>query len=323
MASPITSLAISCCASSSDGFCFEAPLIHPCSRTAAIRTSSAGAAIRGRGTSAGGSISSAIVRSAAAADCELVISLISFTPPQTHAAASTHRLLPAESCAEIMASSARAACSTSPPVSASSLKFDMSSFRSDLSAVDFRQPRCDRCDPQAAPIRPTRHRGVMQGRLTRRLHGPPVGHAGVGIHGGRLVAPTPFESRHAWNTAAASSSSCAKRRRIFKPDSLASITSLAPVAWTVREVASRCSASKRNVILHDGISPFGVAIAPAYCTDAIFILTDGGFAADATGGGASFATCCGTVKTRSPSICFVIYRGCPVFPCNCLTGSTS
>jgi hypothetical protein len=130
-------------------------------------------------------------------------------------------------------------------------------------------------------------------------------------------------SRHAWNTAAASSNSCAKRRKIFKPDSLASITSLAPVAWTVREVASRCSASRRNVILHEGISPLGVAIAPAYCTDAIFILTDGGLLADAPGGGASVAICCGTLKARSPSNCFVIYRGCPMFPCNCLTGSTS
>src|SRR5216684_3483509 len=94
---------------------------------------------------------------------------------------------------------------------------------------------------------------------------------------------------------------------MFNPDSRASMTSLAPVACTVREVASRCSASSRNVILHDGISPFGVAIAPAYCTDAIFILTAGDFFGDAAGGGASFPICCGTLPTRSPSSCFVMY----------------
>src|SRR6266436_6959515 len=106
---------------------------------------------------------------------------------------------------------------------------------------------------------------------------------------------------------AASRSSCANGRRMFNPDSRASMTSLAPVACTVREVASRCSASSRNVILHDGISPFGVAIAPEYCTDAIFILTEGDFFGDAAGGGASFPICCGTLPTRSPSSCFVMY----------------
>ena len=105
---------------------------------------------------------------------------------------------------------------------------------------------------------------------------------------------------------AASRSSCANRRRMFKPDSRASRTSLAPVACTVREVASRCSASKRNVILHDGISPFGVAIAPEYCTDAIFIFTDGNFFGGAAGG-ASFPICCDTLTIRSPSSCFVMY----------------
>src|SRR5215467_11633975 len=105
---------------------------------------------------------------------------------------------------------------------------------------------------------------------------------------------------------AASRSSCANCRRIFKPDSRASMTSLAPVACTVREVASRCSASKLNVILHDGISPFGVAIAPEYCTDAIFILTDDIFFEGAAGGGASFTICCDAFTTRSPSSCFVM-----------------
>src|SRR5262249_24672266 len=106
---------------------------------------------------------------------------------------------------------------------------------------------------------------------------------------------------------AASRSSCANCRRMFKPDSRASMTSFAPVACTVREVASRCSASSKNVILHDGISPFGVAIAPEYCTDAIFILTEGDFFGDAAGGGASFPICCDTLPTRSPSSCFVMY----------------
>src|SRR5215470_5528037 len=106
---------------------------------------------------------------------------------------------------------------------------------------------------------------------------------------------------------AASRSSCANRRRMFKPDSRASMTSLAPVACTVREVASKCSASSINVIRHDGTSPFGVAIAPEYCTDAIFILTEGDFFGDAAGGGASFPICCGTLPTRSPSSCFVMY----------------
>src|SRR5262249_25807459 len=106
---------------------------------------------------------------------------------------------------------------------------------------------------------------------------------------------------------AASRSSCANCRRMFKPDSRASMTSFAPVACTVREVASRCSASSRNVILHDGISPFGVAIAPEYCTDAIFILTEGDFFADAAGGGASFPIFCGTLARGSPSSCFVMY----------------
>src|SRR5215831_3588769 len=106
---------------------------------------------------------------------------------------------------------------------------------------------------------------------------------------------------------AASRSSCANRRRMFKPDSRASMTSLAPVACTVREVASKCSASSINVIRHDGISPFGVAIAPEYCTDAIFILTEGDFFGDAAGGGASFPIWCGTLPTRSPSSCFVMY----------------
>src|SRR6266853_5579764 len=114
---------------------------------------------------------------------------------------------------------------------------------------------------------------------------------------------------------AASRSSCANCRRMFKPDSRASMTSLAPVACTVREVASRCSASSRNVILHDGISPFGVAIAPEYCTDAIFILTEGDFLGDAAGGGASFPICCDTLPTRSPSSCFVMYDPrLPLFP---------
>src|SRR5262249_49814439 len=106
---------------------------------------------------------------------------------------------------------------------------------------------------------------------------------------------------------AASRSSCANCRRMFRPDSRASMTSVAPVACTVREVASRCSASSINVIRHDGISPFGVAIAPEYCTDAIFILTEGGFFGDAAGGGASFPTCCGAPPTRPTSSCFVMY----------------
>src|ERR1700674_264621 len=58
-----------------------------------------------------------MVRSAAAADSELVTSLISFTPPQMQVAARTHRLVPAASCAPIMASSARVAASTSAPIS--------------------------------------------------------------------------------------------------------------------------------------------------------------------------------------------------------------
>src|SRR5262249_60703063 len=91
------------------------------------------------------------------------------------------------------------------------------------------------------------------------------------------------------------------------PDSRASMTSFAPVACTVREVASRCSASSRNVILHEGISPFGVAIAPEYCTDVIFILTEGDFFGDAAGGGPSFTICCDALPTRSPSSCFVMY----------------
>src|SRR5258707_3890719 len=106
---------------------------------------------------------------------------------------------------------------------------------------------------------------------------------------------------------AASRSSCANCRRMFNPDSRASMTSLAPVGCNVRDVASRCSASSINVILHDGISPFGVAIAPEYCTDAIFILTEGDFFGDAAGGGASFPICCDTLPTRSPSSCFVMY----------------
>src|SRR5215470_3542091 len=106
---------------------------------------------------------------------------------------------------------------------------------------------------------------------------------------------------------AASSSSCANRRRIFNPDSRASITSLAPVACTVREVANRCSASNRKVTLHDGTSPFGVAIAPEYCTDAIFILTGDIFFEGAAGGGASFPICCDAFTTRSASSCFVMY----------------
>ena len=101
-------------------------------------------AILDRGASTGGSIWLAMVRSAAAADSELVTSLISFTPPQTQAAASTHRFLPAARCAATMASSARAASSTSSRMSASSLKFDISSFRFDLNAIDIYQPRCNR-----------------------------------------------------------------------------------------------------------------------------------------------------------------------------------
>src|SRR5258708_4517148 len=106
---------------------------------------------------------------------------------------------------------------------------------------------------------------------------------------------------------AASRSSCANCPRMYNPDYRASMTSLAPVACTVREVARRCSASSRNVIRHDGTSPFGVAIAPEYCTDAIFILTAGDFFGDATGGSASFPLCCGTLSTPSPSRCFVMY----------------
>src|SRR5258708_984356 len=106
---------------------------------------------------------------------------------------------------------------------------------------------------------------------------------------------------------APSRSPCANCCRMFKPHPRASVTPLGPVACTVREVASRCSASSRNVIRHDGISPFGVAIAPEYCTDAIFILTAGGFFGDAAGRGASFPICCGTLPTRSPSSCFVMY----------------
>src|SRR5215475_11643750 len=94
---------------------------------------------------------------------------------------------------------------------------------------------------------------------------------------------------------------------MFKPDSRASMTSLAPVACTVSEVASRCSASSRNVILQDGTSPFGVAIAPEYCTDAIFIFTDDIFLEGAAGGGASFPICCDPLTIRSPSSCFVMY----------------
>src|SRR5262249_24691815 len=124
---------------------------------------------------------------------------------------------------------------------------------------------------------------------------------------------------------AASRSSCANRRRMFRPDSRASMTSLAPVACTVSEVASRCSASSRNVILQDGTSPFGVAIAPEYCTDAIFILTDGIFFGDATGGGASFPTGCDTLTIGSPSSCFVMYdpRLPLVFPYNDSTNRTT
>src|SRR5262249_15316015 len=96
-------------------------------------------------------------------------------------------------------------------------------------------------------------------------------------------------------------------RKMFKPDSRASRTSFAPVACTVSEVASRCSASKRNVILHDGTSPFGVAIAPEYCTDAIFIFTDDIFFEGAAGRGASFPICCDPLTIRSPSSCFVMY----------------
>src|SRR5579871_4813956 len=99
---------------------------------------------------------------------------------------------------------------------------------------------------------------------------------------------------------------------MFKPDSRASMTSFAPVAWTVSDVASICGASSRKVIRHDGTSPFGVAIAPAYCTDVIFILTDGGFLADAAGSDTSDPLCCGS-PTRASSSCFVMYD--PRLPC--------
>src|SRR5262249_12740338 len=112
--------------------------------TAAIKAASGRTPPRDRDASSGGSIWSAMVRRAAAADWEFVISLISLTPPQTQAAASTHRFAPAARCAEIMASSACAASSTSPSISASSLKLDISSLRFDVSAIDYRQPQRDR-----------------------------------------------------------------------------------------------------------------------------------------------------------------------------------
>src|SRR5262249_39946088 len=50
-----------------------------------------------------------------------------------------------------------------------------------------------------------------------------------------------------------------------------------------------------------------VAIAPEYCTDAIFIFTDDIFFEGAAGRGASFPICCDPLTIRSPSSCFVMY----------------
>ncbi len=192
MASPTTSLAISWLNAPSDGssggFCFAAPLFHPCSRTATMRASSARGAIRDRGMSTGGSISSAMVRSAAAADWEFVISLISFTPPQTQAAASTHRFPPAARCAEIMASSPCAARSTSPSISASSLKFNISSFRFELSAINIRQRNRSRpAAPCAVGFGIAIGTAKFGGAQPRRLHGCPPCPTQAG-EGGKRVA---------------------------------------------------------------------------------------------------------------------------------------
>jgi hypothetical protein len=80
-----------------------------------------------------------MARNAAAADWGLVIALISLTPPHTQAAASTKRLPPAAKWAEIRASSARAASSTSSLISASSLKLDFSASWFHVSAIDYRK----------------------------------------------------------------------------------------------------------------------------------------------------------------------------------------
>jgi hypothetical protein len=89
--------------------------------------------------------------------------------------------------------------------------------------------------------------------------------------------------------------------------------SFAPVACTVKVVATSCGASSRNVIRHEGTSPFGVAIAPEYCTDVIFMLTDGAFFGDAAGRGVSAPIWGGSPVGTSPSSCFAMaISDCPV-----------
>src|SRR3984893_18391644 len=95
-----------------------------------------------------------MVRSAAAADSELVTSLISFTPPQMQVAARTHRLVPAASWAPIRASSARVAASISASISPIVI------FPILLVALDHHKPREQSIERARFASVICRHKGV-------------------------------------------------------------------------------------------------------------------------------------------------------------------